>query len=236
MFDFSGLFSKGLSFVPYLFYGVILIGGVFVGAFAIKRKRYWTNDITIHREREGGGSEELESKCRIGNDKQNALVFLIKRGRKKLVSYVLPKLEGMTSKGRFFYYQINPLTYIQLRKKIESVADEEKREYLMEKYNEFKNETEFTQIINKIDKKVQVLQPIESDIKYGAVLELKNIANMTRPEKSTLDKVLMPATFITMFILMFLFVYVLIQKFNPSVLLEVSKNLKIASQALSGLK
>ncbi len=235
MFSFSGLGSGIMSFIPYFFYALLFIGTTFGIVFAVRMRKFWTNSLTIYREREGGGTDELETRCKIGT-KGSALAFFIKRGRKKVASYILPKLEGMSSKGRFFYYQINPLTYIQLKKKIESEPDEEKRDYLMNKYIEFRNETEFIQIVSKIDKKTQILQPIESDIKYGAVLELKNIANMTKPEKTTLEKLLMPATFITFFVLMFLFVYILINKFNPSILLEVSKNLKIASQALAGLK
>lgn len=186
--------------IPVLLIIVILIAVLFI----TRQRSIYRYPVTIFREREAGGIKERETKGGIIERKNSAPFFAIKMGMfKRKEIYKLPDLSGMTHNDRLYYYQKNPDSYIQLKRKLTA--------------------------------EVIQFEPVESDVKYGGILAMQRIDQITNTQ-SFWEKYTTPIMILSALSIIMIMFYMLLEKVDPNMMLKISENLKTASEALAVAK
>jgi hypothetical protein len=149
----------------YILYVSPLIIVLVIGIIHLKNKKTYQHPVRILRLRENGKVKEINKKGGFINRKGGTPFFRIKMGfwwwNIKDLSET-PKLKYMDEDNRVYYLQIDIDTYIQLKREVE-----EKIEFVDEKTGQ----------IGKIK-----LIPVETDVKYGAILSIQRIKEVLNPK------------------------------------------------------
>jgi len=168
-FDFLG--GWGSSAMQGLYYALWIIPIIVLAVVAIiviRNKIIFRYKVRIFRVREGGKVKEGNFKAGYIGRKNSAPFFRIKTGKwwwQHIDLTTTPKVEFMDEEDRVYYKQIDINTFVQM-----------KRIFLEDKTN-------------------VAYTPVESDVKYGAILSVQRIKDVLRTEP-TWKKVLPYATII----------------------------------------
>lgn len=140
----------------FLFYMLPVIGVLTVLFMNYRNKSIYKYKARIFRIRENGKVKEANYKAGYIGRKNSAPFFRIKTGRwwwQQIDMVTTPKVKYMDEEDRVYYLQVDVSTFIQLRRQIDL-----KKEHLVK----------FT--------------PVESDVKYGAILSVQRIKDVLRAE------------------------------------------------------
>jgi len=93
----------------------------------------------------------------------------------------------------------------------------------------------YIQLKPQISKEILTFIPIDADIKYGAILEIARIREVIKEENKFL-KYAPLIGIILLFVLAIVFLYMLLQKFDPELSLRVAEQTRLAAEALAKAK
>lgn len=156
----DGLSGAGASFFAgikiFLLYilPVIIIGIMFFVQY--QNKQLYKYRARVFRIRENGKVKEVNYKAGYIGRKNSAPFFRIKTGKmpwQHIDMITTPNVKYMDEEDRVYYLQIDVNTFVQLRREMNITTE---------------NMIKFT--------------PVESDIKYGAILSVQRIKDVLRTE------------------------------------------------------
>lgn len=98
-----------------------------------------------------------------------------------------------------------------------------------------KNPDTYIQLKRTINKKLVDFESVESDVKYGGVLAMQRIDTITQ-SKSKWEKYALPIMIIVALVIIAVMFYMMLEKFDPALMAQVSENTRIAAEALARSK
>ena len=161
----SGILT-GIIWFAYLLPVILVVGFII---YKVRVKSIYKHPVRVFKVRENNKVKEMNYRGGYIGRKNSAPFFRIKTGRwwwQQIDMVTTPKVKYMDEEDRVYYLQIDVSTFIQLRREINLKKDQL---------------VKFT--------------PVESDVKYGAILSVQRIKDVLRAEP-TWKKVLPYATII----------------------------------------
>ena len=186
---FSGMGSGVVSTLKGLLYLSPIVIILIIVITMVKSKMLYRYPVRIFRVRENG--KVIEHNCKGGyiGRKNSAPFFRIKLGRwwwQYIDITNTPKPEYMDEQNRVYYKQIDVASYIQMKR--EKITDDEKIKIMdwLEQVDAADGKVDGELLLQlkrgfNTDSKVEYT-PVESDIKYGAILSVQRIKDVLRLE------------------------------------------------------
>ena len=168
----SGLFGGIMSSLKIVLYSIPFIAVIAFFAMVFRNKSLYRHPVRIFRIRENGKVKENNFKGGYIGRKNSAPFFRIKKGfmpNQNIDLTTTPKVEYMDEDDRVYYLQIDVNTFVQLKRDMNiKIKTEKDKNDKITSVSLNKKEFEFT--------------PVESDVKYGAILSCQKIRGVLRLE------------------------------------------------------
>jgi len=204
---FSGMGGQLMGMLYYALYVIPIVGAAALVIMGLRNRKLYRYNVRIYRIRENGKVKENNFKGGYIGRKNSAPFFRIKTGKmwwQHIDLTTTPIVKYMDEEDRVYYLQIDVDSFVQMERKIENLKEgifDEIRNLVKKK-----GETDRDKILVQIKREINLkdittkFTPIESDIKYGAILSVQRIKDVLRTE-ATWKRVLPYVGLILVFLL-----------------------------------
>jgi len=178
---YTGMLGGISGSVVYLLYALPVILIIIFVITSARNKSIYKFKVRVFRERENGKVKESNYKGGYIGRKNSAPFFRVKRGRWwwQFIDFIeTPKIQYMDEEDRIYYKQIDVNTFVQMRRDFPNP----------------KGSVQYT--------------PVESDVKYGAVLSVQRIKDVLRTEPTW--KKVMPYFALVLLSIVFIVAYAML--------------------------
>jgi len=190
---FSGMGGSVISVLWGVLYIIPIIGVASLVIMHLRNRKLYRYNVRIYRIRENGKVKEVNFKGGYIGRKNSAPFFRIKTGRwwwQQMDLTTTPIVKHMDEEDRVYYLQIDVDSLVQMSRSIENldtgIFDKVRKK--IKDFKDNKSDTDKDKLMVQIRKEIDLknvstkFTPIESDIKYGAILSVQRIKDILRTE------------------------------------------------------